>query len=178
MFSLPESVTVSGISYPVRTDFRVILEIFLMLDDPDLTDTDKTEALIRMFYVYRPPDPEAAVKAFAEFVDPRSARKGEKPSSRLVDWEQDFELMVAPINHVLNAECRALPYLHWRTFLSAYLEIPPESVFARVLRIREKLRAGKKLEKYERTWYRKNMDLVTLKPKFSKSEEEILKSWT
>ena len=37
--------------------------------------------------------------------------------------------------------------------------------------------SGKKLEKYERTWYRKNRDLVHLKPKFSKSEEAILESW-
>ena len=86
--------------------------------------------------------------------------------------------MVAPINHILGFECRSADYLHWHTFLAAYLEIPPESVFARVLRIREKLRTGKKLEKYERTWYSKNRDLVHLKPKFSRSEEEILKEWS
>ena len=86
--------------------------------------------------------------------------------------------MVAPINHILGFECRAADYLHWRTFLAAYLEIPPESVFARVLRIREKLRTSKKLEKYERTWYNKNRDLVHLRPKFSQSEEAILKEWT
>ena len=86
--------------------------------------------------------------------------------------------MVAPINHILGFECRAVEYLHWRTFLAAYLEIPPESVFARVLRIREKLRTGKKLEKYERTWYNKNRDLVHLKPKFSTEEQKVLDAWT
>ena len=86
--------------------------------------------------------------------------------------------MVAPINHILGFECRSVDYLHWRTFLAAYMEIPPESVFARVLRIREKLRTGKKLEKYEKQWYSKNRDLVHLRPKFSQSEEEILKEWT
>ena len=187
-FSLPDAVTVSGTDYRIRTDFRTILEIFVMLDDPDLTDADKTEALLRMFYVRReaspegnrPPDTEAAIQAFTEFVDPRSTSKASaaRKNARLIDWHQDFDLMVAPINHILGFECRAVEYLHWHTFLSAYLEIPPESVFARVLRIREKLRTGKKLEKYERTWYRKNIDLVTLKPKFSKSEEEILSSWT
>ena len=86
--------------------------------------------------------------------------------------------MIAPINHILGFECRAVDYLHWRTFLSAYLEIPPESVFARVLRIREKLRTGKKLEKNERTWYNKNRELVHLKTKFSKAEEELIEAWT
>ena len=123
-------------------------------------------------------DVEAALRAFTEFVDPRQGNQGKKPSGRLIDWQQDFDLMVAPINHILGFECRAVDYLHWRTFLSAYLEIPPESVFARVLRIREKLRTGKKPEKNERTWYRKNMELVSLKPKFSQSEETILKEWT
>ena len=177
-FSLPDSVTVSDCEYPVRTDFRVILEIFVMLDDPDLSDADKTEALLRIFYVNRPPEAELALQAFTDFVDPRHGSQGKKPSGRLIDWQQDFDLMVAPINHILGFECRAVDYLHWRTFLSAYLEIPPESVFARVLRIREKLRTGKKLEKNERSWYNKNRELVHLKPKFSQSEETILKEWT
>ena len=178
MFDLPTSVTISGAEYPVRTDFRVILEIFVMLDDPDLTDADKTEALIRMFYSERPSDPDTALQAFTDFVDPRHGSQGKKPSGRLIDWSQDFDLMVAPINHILGFECRAVEYLHWRTFLSAYLEIPPESVFARVLRIREKLRTGKKLEKNERSWYNKNRDLVHLKPKFSRAEEELIEAWT
>ena len=186
MFSLSSKVEIDGRSYEIRTDFRVILEIFVMLDDPDLTDSDKTEALLRMFYVNRPPEAELALQAFTDFVDPRRAAsplgrhgsQGKKPSGRLIDWQQDFDLMVAPINHILGFECRAVEYLHWRTFLSAYLEIPPESVFARVLRIREKLRTGKKLEKNERTWYNKNRELVHLKTKFSREEEEIISSWT
>ena len=177
-FSLLDSVTVSGTDYPIRTDFRVILEIFVMLDDPDLTDSDKTEALLRMFYAERPPDAEAALQAFTDFVDPRHGSQSKKSSGRLIDWQQDFDLMVAPINHILGFECRASEYLHWRTFLSAYLEIPPESVFARVLRLREKLRTGKKLEKYERTWYNKNRDLVHLQPKFSKAEKKLIEAWT
>ena len=178
MFSLPTTVTVSGIEYPVRTDYRVILEILVMLDDPDLSDVDKTEALLRMFYVNQSPDPIAAVEAFRRFVDPRCEDKNlTTRNARLISWQQDFDLMVAPINHILGCEVRALDHLHWHTFLSAYLEIPPDSVFARVLRIREKLRQGKKLEKYEKQWYRKNADLVHLKPKFSQAEEAILSEW-
>ena len=53
MFSLPTTVEIDGRSYEIRTDFRTILEIFVMLDDPDLTDADKTEALLRMFCTTR-----------------------------------------------------------------------------------------------------------------------------
>ena len=199
IFSLPTSVAAGDKSYSVRSDFRVILEIFVMLDDPDLSDADKTEALIRMFYIEDPrkdfrkrieeepnevgvlrkrktggmtelsehvteangyeaqSDVEAALRAFTDFVDPRRAAsplgrhgsQGKKSSARLIDWQQDFDLMVAPINHILGFECRAAEYLHWRTFLSAYLEIPPEIVFPPVIRIRETLRTVKNNERYE-----------------------------
>ncbi len=160
----------------MRTDFRVGLEILVMLRDPDLRDGDKAEALLRMFYVERPTEADAAIEACYRFIQPHPIQQSAPRS--LVDWELDFDLMAAPVNHILGTECRALPYLHWHTFLAAYLEIPPESVFARVLRVREKLRTGKKLEKYERSWYSKNRDLVHLKPKFSQAEEELIEAWT
>lgn len=212
-FALPTSVSVSGTDYPIRTDFRVILEILVMLRDPDLTDADKTEALIRMFYFEDPrkaplkkieEEPNAVgllrkrktdgttelsrrfgeargcavqsdvVAAFVSFAQPRP------PSRRtpgLVDWEQDFSLIAGPVNHILGTECRSLPYLHWWSFLAAYLEIGPETLFGRVLRIREKLRTGKKLEKYERSFLKSHYNLVVLPQKFSRAEDQILKDW-
>lgn len=65
-----------------------------------------------------------------------------------------------------------------RTDYRVILEIPPDSIFARILRIREKLRTGRKLEKYEKQWYRKNADLVHLMQKFSRTEKELIEVWT
>ena len=39
-------------------------------------------------------------------------------------------------------------------------------------------RTGKKLEKWEREWYRKNRDLVDLPMKYSESEKALLEEWT
>ena len=174
MFTLPTTVTVSGREYPVRTDFRVILEIFVMLGDPELSDTDKTEALLRMFYEERPADTADAVAAFRNFVDP-SPSSGGGPS--LVNWSRDFPLLVGPVNHVLGTECRSMPHLHWHTFLAAYLEIPPDSVFAQTLRIREKLAKGKKLEKWERDFLKRNPSLVNPPTTLSSAEKDILSKW-
>ena len=171
MFTLPIQVTVSGREYPVRTDFRVILEIFVMLADPSLSDADKTEALLRMFYEERPADIPAALQAFRDFADPGSpVRKPSGPA--LVNWLHDFPLLVGPVNHVLGAECRSMPYLHWHTFLAAYMEISPDSVFSQTLRIREKLRSGKKLEKWEREFWAANKRLCALRPRLTDEEKE------
>ena len=176
MFDLPETVIIDGRDYAVRTDYRVILEIFVMLNDPDLTDGDKVEALMQMFYISRPDDTENALQAFADFTEPRKRVNGKRP--RLLDWEEDFDLIAAGVNHVLGTECRALPYLHWRTFLAAFLEISPESLLCQVLNIRRKIKSGEKLEKWERRWYQKNRHLVDLPQKFSDKEKALLEEWT
>ena len=176
MFDLPETVIIDGRDYPVRTDYRVILEIFVMLNDPDLTDGDKVESLMQMFYVERPSDTKVAMDAFSSFIDPRPKKTSKRPS--LVDWEMDFDLIAAGVNHVLGQECRSLPYLHWRTFLGAYMEISPDSLFSHVVSIRSILKAGKKLEKWEQAWYRKNRDLVDLPQKYSDKEKALLEEWT
>ena len=50
-WGLPTSVEIGGESYEIRTDFRVILDIFVMLSDPDLSGTDRAEGILQMFYV-------------------------------------------------------------------------------------------------------------------------------
>ena len=51
-------------------------------------------------------------------------------------------------------------------------------VFAQVLRIREKLRTRKKLEKRERDFLRQNPDLVQPPVRLSAAEKALLKEWT
>ena len=160
----------------MRTDFRVILEILVMLRDADLSDGDKAEALLRMFYVERPTEANAAIEACYRFIQSHPVQQSAPRS--LVDWERDFDLMAAPVNHILGCECRALPYLHWHTFLAAWMEIGPETLFGQVLRIREKLRTGRKLEKAEQRFLRQNRSLVILPTRLSREEEKLMAEWT
>ena len=185
-FSLPKSVEIDGEEYAIRYDFRVILEIIIMLQDSDLTGADKTQALMDMFFVdEQPEDVEKAVEACFRFIDNNSDRP-KKKQPRLTDWEQDFEYIIAPVNRVLGFESRAVEYdpfantggLHWWTFLSAYMEIGGDCLFAQIVSIRDKQAHKKKLEKHEREWLRRNGDLVRLKQKYSDSEEQLIKEWT
>lgn len=186
-YNLPKSVEIDGESYAIRYDFRVILEIMTMLQDTDLSGSDKTEALISMFYVN--PEPienyNAAIEACFNFIDANSKRT-KKNSPRLTDWEQDFDYIIAPVNRVLGFESRAVEYdpientggLHWWTFLSAYMEIGGDCLFSQIVSIRDKQARKKKLEKHEREWLKRNGDLVRLKQHYSEAEEELIKEWT
>ena len=109
-----------------------------------------------------------------------------KQKDLLLDWEKDFELIIAPVNRVLGYEARAVPYdpvtgeggLHWWTFLAAYMEIGTECTLSQVLTIRDKQARGKQLTKEEKKWLARNRDLVTLPTRYSGEDEALLEHWT
>lgn len=172
-YCLPTKVDIAGVEYPIRSDFRVILEIIELLQD-DLTPAEKAEGVLTMFYEEIPSDAAQAINKCFEFMD-----MGDKPkkSPRLVDWEKDFNYIIAPINRVLGYECRSAEYLHWWTFLAAFMEIGGDCVFSQIVNIRDKLARGKKLEKYEQEWLRKNRQLVHLPQRTTAAEDKLLNEW-
>ena len=185
IYDLPKTVIVDGAELPIRYDYRVILTILEMLGDPDLPDTAKAEGMIELFFV----EPEkvhharAAVEACYDFIDMGEA--DDKKSPRVMDWEQDFRYIVAPVNRVLGYECRDVPYdfdantggLHWWTFMAAYMEIGGDCMFSQIVSIRDKLARGKKLEKYERDWLSRNRRIVDLRQKMSQAENDLASAW-
>ena len=88
---------------------------------------------------------------------------------RLLDWRQDAALIAADVNRVAGCEVRALPYLHWWTFLACFNAIG-EGQLSTVVGIRDKLRRGKKLEPWEQEYYRAHKPQVDLKPRYPAAE--------
>lgn len=185
-YSLPKTVEIDGEEHEIRYDFRVILEIMTMLKDDELTGEDKTEALLDMFYLApeRIRNIQRAVEACFEFID--NSKRQNKKNPRLMDWEQDFEYIIAPVNRVLGFESRSVEYdpetntggVHWWTFLAAFMEIGGDCLYSQIVSIRDKQARKKKLEKYEKDWLKRNYDLVRLKTNYTEADEQLLKEWT
>lgn len=189
-WKLPTSLDVGGKEYKIRTDFRAIIDILIAMNDPDILEECNTEdeerqekilTMLQILYVDFENIPvsdwqEAADKA-VEFIDMGIKDDGQK-RPHTMDWEQDAPLIVPSINRVIGKEIREVKYMHWWTFLGAYMEIG-ESLFSHVVDIRQKKAKGKKLEKWEREFYRENKALIDLKKKYSaaeKAEQEELKA--
>lgn len=180
MYELPKQLNVCGVDYDIRSDYRAVLDICAALSDVDLNEQEKAiVALDIMFpdFENMPPVHYAeAVKQCLWFINCGNDEEPDGKKTKLVDWEQDFTYIVAPVNRVLNAEIRELPYLHWWTFIGAYNEIG-ECTFAHIVKIRDKKARGKKLEKEEQEWYRRNQKIVDFKTRYSEKEEELLRVW-
>lgn len=182
IYDLPTSVEIGGEEYKIRSDYRAILDILTALNDPELSDAEKFYVAMDIFYTDYDNIPvdcqEEALKKCFWFIGGGKEDDGKKPGPRLMDWEQDFPLIVAPVNRVLGWEVRSAEYLHWWTFLSAYMEIGGNCTFNMVVGIRDKQARGKPLDKSEKEWLRRNRDLVDFKRKYTEAEDKLVERWT
>ena len=185
-YGLPKSVEINDQNFSIRYDFRVILTIFEVLDDEELSDEERAYTALKLFFVDfdNIPDYDAAIGKMFWFINGGKTPDDKKKEPELVDWEKDFQLIVSPINRVLGREVRESEYdadtnsggIHWFTFLSAYMEIG-DCLFAQVIRIRELKAKGRALDKSDREFYRRNKDVVNIPKRISREEADTLSAW-
>lgn len=179
-YRLPTSITICDVECEFRSDFRDIIELLVMFNDPNLLEEEKIIIGLEKFYLTDDylKDIELATMSMMKFIDMAEdndeTNSMARPNSRpLYDWEKDFNIIIAPINRVLGTDVRGMEYLHWWTFLSAFMEIG-ECTFNTYVGIRDKLNRGKKLEKYEEKILKENRDKIILKPKVDDTTQSIL----
>ena len=177
-WSLPKSARIGGVDYPINADFRDVLEIISYLTNESKPMFVRWKIAVGLFYEGQIADEhqEEAMQYLAQFIS--YGAKDDKPGPKLIDWEKDAEIIVADVNKVAGQEIRALPFLHWWTFLSYFYGIG-EGQLSTVVSIRSKKAKHKKLEKWEQEFYRENKDLVDMKSsepdEIRKEKDNILK---
>lgn len=179
-WEFPTSLNIGGVDYEIRTDYRAVLDLLAALSDPELKDENEqitsyiqTRVMLEIMF----PDCDSIPAEYLQeawdkvqaFVDMGISDDAKKPKT--MDWEQDAPILIPAINRVLNREIRAEKYIHWWTFLGAYMEIG-ESLFSNVVHIRQKKAKKQKLEKWEQDFYKENKALIDFKKVESRSAEE------
>lgn len=168
-WSLPTEAVFGGKTYRLNTDYRDILEIFSYFNHTDLPEYLRWQIALALFYE-EPVEAEhqkAAMDYLARFIN--GGQEPSAPGPRLLDWEQDADMIAADVNRAAGQEVRSLPYLHWWTFLSFFHAIG-QGQLGMVVAIRDKLARGKKLEDWEKSFYRENKHRVDLQKRYSQQE--------
>jgi len=168
MYELPISITINNKKYPIRNkgDYRVILDCFSALNDIDMPKDvriitslmiflDGVTDIECLFSTIGEENLQTAVTEMYHFFNCGSESVGAVKPYKLLDWEQDEQIIISAINNVANKEVRLEPYIHWWTFMGYYLAIG-DCTLANVVAIRDKMVRGKKLEKYEREFQADN----------------------
>lgn len=165
-YDLPTSLTVGGVGYKIRYNWRCVLDILQACQDPELDESAKTFVMLHNLYpdwesIPREHIAEACQKA-CEFIDCGQHSDPDAPKPKLIDWQQDAAIIMPEINKIAGREIRHDPAVHWWTFFGWFLGIG-EGLFASVLSIRQKKSKHKKLEKYEEEFYKANRSVVDIK---------------
>lgn len=172
-WSLPTTATIGGTVYQLHTDYRDVLDIMRQLTDEAEPEYIRWTVAVALFYEDGEAMPQnqrqEAMTYLAAFIAGPDAPQQNAPAPKLLDWEQDAGVIVASVNKVAGCEVRALPYLHWWTFL-AYFACIGDGALATLVAIRDKLRRGKKLEKWEREYYREHKAQVDLRRPYTAEE--------
>lgn len=177
---LPESLTVNGREYEINSDFRVALSIMEALNDIELSDADKAAVILLNLFCdeVEPEDYEEALKQASwfldggmEYKDALNSTADKRQKLPVLDWTQDARFIFSAVNKVAGCEVRALSNLHWWSFLSFLSEIG-EGMLSTIISIRQKKNAGKKLDKTELEFYKKNKDIVDIKPKLTEEQKK------
>ena len=180
---LPEALTVGDRDYPIRTDYRNVLQVYEVFDDPEFEIGEQW--IISIYLLFTDfKCVEDVEDAYANGFDVNEAaaqmnwflscgRTGKKDTEKPVySWVQDEQMIFAAVNAVAGKEVREENYMHWWTF-SGYMSKIGEDTLTFIVGIRDKLNRGKKLENHEREFYQRNKELVDIrKPKSRKELQE------
>lgn len=177
-YKLPYTLPIDGQEKEIYCDFRAVIDICKALNDPLVPDDEKGIILLNNLYVddYKEfADRDEAVKQAIWFIDWGKEYKEPENSPKLMDWEQDENMIISAVDkNIKGAEtCLDLPFLHWWTFLNKFAE-RGECQLSFVTDIRDKLAKGKNLEKYEKEILRENRDIIILKDKNNEDFENEL----
>ena len=166
-YDLPTSLLVGEVAYPINYGWKNAIAALAELSDPEKGRAEKvTNMVCRIFpqwaHIPAADIPEAIEKA-RWFLDCGREPDG-KIRPKLMDWEQDADIIIPALNQVSGQEIRMSPDIHWWTVYGWFMSID-KGLFCTVLRIRNKLSTGEKLDKSEKKFYRENRKLVELKNK-------------
>ena len=181
---LPETLTVGGRGYPIRTDYRDVLQVLEAFSDEELEHIEKWIVAVYLLFedfscaddvleaVEDGFDLGEAVRQISWF---RSVGKPEEKDrdAPLYDWKQDEQMIFAAVNKVAGREVREADYMHWWTISGYVNSVDKDDFWTFVISIRDKLNKKKKLEKNEREFLNKNRELVILEKRKTREEQEL-----
>lgn len=189
MYSLPIEIAINNQLFKITNngDYRMVIDCFSALNDIELSEQYRLCASLIIFYEdinsiedieeKFGDDVNTAVNKMYEFFNYNDV--GHKVNYRLLDWDKDEQMICSAVNNVAHTEIRALPYLHWWTFMGYYTSVG-ESVFSTVVGIREKIVKHKKLEKYEKEFRYNNPQYFDWNSKTLEQQEienEVMSMW-
>lgn len=133
MNGLPEEY--DGI--PISADFRNMIQVDLILHDPESSDIERTIAALYQLYPQIPADTNKAIEGLEWFF-----MRGEKPKEgggkgraekKAFDFEQDANIIYAAFYATYGISLTTIEFLHWWEFMALFEGLPDTTLMQRII---------------------------------------------
>lgn len=190
-YGLPTTIRIGDKDHNIRNkgDYRMVLDCFKALNDIEMSKDYRIATAIVIFYedcnsiddIYSVfgQNYATAVEKMFDFFNTNQPNVGVRCHFKLIDWDNDSQMICAAVNSVAHTEVRSLEYAHWFTFMGWFMSVS-ESVLATVVEIRNKIMTGQKMEKYEQKFRKENPHYFmwnSKTPEQIEEENEIMALW-
>lgn len=125
---LPDTITVDGADYLIRTDFREWIKFELLMLDPDIPPGIKSELIKDIVFQESPPQDYDSGGFILWFYrcgkDSQSTSKGSrsiKKAGHIYSFEYDDLYIYAAFWEQYGIDLSSIPYMHWWRFKALFL---------------------------------------------------------
>jgi len=138
---LPDHLTVDGLAYAIKTDFRFTLRSILAYEDPELTGYEKRTVLLSNLFIVAPIDLEAALLQAQWFLDGGNPPSEPTDDPRLYSFSLDANLIFAAFYQTHGLDLTTAQ-LHWFKFLALFMDLGTDTAFCQLIGLRKRIKNG------------------------------------
>ena len=166
---LPETVQIGDAEYPINTDFRISILFELMMQDDELTDEEKLEKALLLYFPHIPHDIEGAVKAILWFytcgAEGKRRKKRHSGSAgggrRIYSFEYDDDYIYAAFMTQYGNDLQDIEGLHWWKFRAMFKSLSADTEFVKIMGYRN-TKINSDMTKREKDFIRKMQSVHAL----------------
>lgn len=163
---LPETVEIGDVEYQINTDFRISILFELMMQDSSLSDEEKMQEAVKLYYPEIPHDLKEAVEKLIWFYRCGKVEKAKKNTAsqeeedidtqeRLVySFEYDDRYIYAAFLSDYGIDLQDIEDLHWWKFRAMFLALNDNCEFKKIMGYRS-MKITSKMSKEQRAFYEK-----------------------
>ena len=173
---VPTSVTIDGEKYEINSNFRTSILFELMITDNELSEKQKLEQALRLYYPIIPTNINEAIEKILWFYRcgkdiVKSKGKGNKINTKIYDYEFDDEYIYSAYLDQYRIDLQDIEDLHWWKFKAMFNSLNEECLFKKIMQWRA-TDTNKIKDKDQKSFYKNMQKVYKLPVNINKSEEQ------
>ena len=177
---LPEHVEIDGIEYKINTDFRIGIMFELLIQDNTITDMEKVEIALNLYYPEIPHDPIQALEKILWFYrcgkeydtkSPQEGTEGTTQQQAIYSFEHDAEYIYAAFLDQYGIDLQDIPHLHWWKFRALFKGLKEDNLIVKIMGYRA-IQIDDSMTDAEKKFYRKMKRIYALPDNRTQEEKE------